>query len=378
MSSSQISKNSDSEIASGRDGRESQDKEEVEDTVNTISSGKRIKCSICDGVLENCRPYYRRYRTCPDCASKDSVLIAGKPHRFCQQCGKFQERYLFDGATRTCRERLSRHAERRRNAAKRKREKMAKEKSSKMPQAEPLLEKNKVSNNLSNLPVVFNPVVQKSIGSGFRSLQPSIGKLQVANPMLYSTERRSENRPVIHRPKVVRFNALGPHGEEERERAHANLNQILDSLGIFKQTREEAGFALPRSWRPENPISSPNMPPSLPSGRYIPFQRDMGALEGDRNPAVPIAGRLSSQHYSPAHPPSSMRVAVCEAAGAEQPSLMENNQQIGDEIERQEEGNDQVESKAAALQLLEHVLGLGQGRIRDLVMKMIHSSGSPP
>jgi hypothetical protein len=278
---------------------------------------------------------------------------------------------------------LSRHAERRRNAAKRKREKRAKEMSSKMPQGEPLLEKKELSNNLNDVPVVFNPVGQKSIGSGFRSLQPSSNHFKVAHPMLNSTEKR----PVIHRPKVLRFNASGPYGEEERERAYANLNHILDSLGIFRQTREEAGFALPRRWRPENPVFSPNMPPSVLIGRFLPAQTDMGALEGDRNPAVPIAGRLPSQHYGPVHPSRSMRVAVCEAADAQQPSLMENNNnnnypQIGDKIEGQEEGNDQVESKDAVLQLLEQVLGLAkggqQGTIRDLVMKMIDSSGSPP
>lgn len=84
--------------------------------------GKTAICMICSSVLKECRPYYKRYRICPDCASKEHVVFNDKKMRFCQQCGKLQDVELFDGLTRTCKERLMKHAERRRNAAQARRE----------------------------------------------------------------------------------------------------------------------------------------------------------------------------------------------------------------------------------------------------------------
>jgi len=384
----QVSKpdHTDSEgAASGREGWESgnrQNKEEAEytDIVNT-SLGKRTKCSICDVVLEDCRPYYRRYRVCPDCASKDSVLIAGKLHRFCQQCGKFQERYLFDGATRTCRDRLSRHAERRRNAAKRKRDKKGKEIPSEMPQAGSVVEKIEVSMDVNDAVVAVNHPGQKSRGSAFTSLQPSSSSMQVAHPTLYAREMHTETRPAIHRPQALRFNIPGPYGEEERMHAYAKLNKILDSLGILKQVREEAGFALPQGRSLKRVGSSPKMASSRRTRRGIPYQRDMGGLEADHNPAVPVVSRrsMSERTSGSVYPSPHVRVPVngTEGARAKRPVFLRTNREniVGSRV--QQEMNDQEASQAATMQLLEQALRLAdrgeQGILRDFVMKLIDS-----
>lgn len=73
-------------------------------------------CQVCQSSLSNERPYYQRYRICPGCSTKDKQDDDGIVKRFCQQCGKFQAISLFDGSMRTCRERLDRHAARRRKA----------------------------------------------------------------------------------------------------------------------------------------------------------------------------------------------------------------------------------------------------------------------
>ena len=80
---------------------------------------------VCDAVVDDTRPYYRRYRTCHICATAERVILHGEPHRFCQQCGKYERLELFQGLARTCRVALARHSERRRNATiQRKKKKM--------------------------------------------------------------------------------------------------------------------------------------------------------------------------------------------------------------------------------------------------------------
>lgn len=86
---------------------------------------KETHCLVCDAVVDDTRPYYRRYRTCHICATAERVILNGGPHRFCQQCGKYERLELFQGLARTCRVALARHSERRRNATiQRKKKKM--------------------------------------------------------------------------------------------------------------------------------------------------------------------------------------------------------------------------------------------------------------
>lgn len=246
---------------------------------------------------------------------------------------------------------------------------------SETPPAEPLLEKKKVSNNVDDVVAVVHRPGQKRRGSAFRSLQPSSNNLQVVHPMLYATEMRTENRPAIHRPRVLRFNASGPYGEEERGRAYAILDQILDGLGIFQQVRQEAGFVLPQSRTLKNIASSPKIPSAHGNIIFIPRKRDMDGLNGKCSAAVPVVTRTPSTH---SRPTTQARVAVIESVHAEQPSILEADKKNGDVSEAREERNDQTESQVAAVQLLEHALGLAdksqRGRIRDIVLKIIDSS----
>lgn len=95
----------------------------------SIRKKKDTHCLVCDAIVDDTRPYYRRYRTCHLCATAERVILHGEPHRFCQQCGKYEMLSLFEGQARTCRVALARHSERRRNATlqrkKRKMEEMA-------------------------------------------------------------------------------------------------------------------------------------------------------------------------------------------------------------------------------------------------------------
>lgn len=81
-----------------------------------IRRRKETHCLVCDVVVDDTRPYYRRYRTCHICATAEKVILQGEAQRFCQQCGKYEKLDLFDGQARTCRVALARHSERRRNA----------------------------------------------------------------------------------------------------------------------------------------------------------------------------------------------------------------------------------------------------------------------
>lgn len=86
------------------------------------NQNKPIYCIVCDTLVNEDRPYYRRYRTCRACASRERVMLRGAPHRFCQQCGKYEPVESFDVGTRTCRVALARHAERRRIQSEKKRQ----------------------------------------------------------------------------------------------------------------------------------------------------------------------------------------------------------------------------------------------------------------
>ena len=91
----------------------------------SVRKRKETHCLVCDAIVDDSRPYYRRYRTCHICATAERVSLHGDPHRFCQQCGKYELLSLFEGQARTCRVALARHSERRRNATlQRKRRKM--------------------------------------------------------------------------------------------------------------------------------------------------------------------------------------------------------------------------------------------------------------
>lgn len=58
--------------------------------------------------------YYQRYRVCEQHLKMLSLMVDGKPSRFCQQCGRFHELHEFDGNKRSCRARLQQHNARRR------------------------------------------------------------------------------------------------------------------------------------------------------------------------------------------------------------------------------------------------------------------------
>lgn len=83
---------------------------------------RETRCIVCACVVNEDRPYYKRYRTCRSCASRERVMLKGSPHRFCQQCGKYEPLECFDVGTRTCRVALARHAERRRMASEKRRQ----------------------------------------------------------------------------------------------------------------------------------------------------------------------------------------------------------------------------------------------------------------
>ncbi|KXZ47614.1 hypothetical protein GPECTOR_34g773 [Gonium pectorale] len=67
----------------------------------------------CGASLVGLRDYYQRYKICEFHLKVNSVLKGGVPHRFCQQCGRFQPVSEFDGEKRSCRVMLQRHCNRR-------------------------------------------------------------------------------------------------------------------------------------------------------------------------------------------------------------------------------------------------------------------------
>ncbi|EFN57881.1 hypothetical protein CHLNCDRAFT_57007 [Chlorella variabilis] len=76
--------------------------------------GSSARCQICEVDLSTERIFFRRYRACPQHVHADQIELEGRPHRFCQQCGRFHRLECFDGDKRSCREQLAQHAARRR------------------------------------------------------------------------------------------------------------------------------------------------------------------------------------------------------------------------------------------------------------------------
>ncbi|KXZ44247.1 hypothetical protein GPECTOR_70g477 [Gonium pectorale] len=75
-----------------------------------------LVCQVegCGHDLSVEKGYYQRYRVCEPHMKLLSLVVNGKPSRFCQQCGRFQELTEFDGSKRSCRARLLQHNARRR------------------------------------------------------------------------------------------------------------------------------------------------------------------------------------------------------------------------------------------------------------------------
>ncbi|PSC68456.1 squamosa promoter binding [Micractinium conductrix] len=75
-------------------------------------------CQVCHVVLAvDCPSYFRRYRICSIHRDALSVMLAEQEQRFCQQCGTFHPLAKFAGTRRSCRDRLRKHAIRRRKTA---------------------------------------------------------------------------------------------------------------------------------------------------------------------------------------------------------------------------------------------------------------------
>lgn len=68
----------------------------------------------CSMAVGNGKDYHSRYKICEFHLKAHVVQKNGSPHRFCQQCGKFQPLEDFDGDKRSCRARLDKHNARRR------------------------------------------------------------------------------------------------------------------------------------------------------------------------------------------------------------------------------------------------------------------------
>ncbi|KAL4425152.1 hypothetical protein ABPG77_008257 [Micractinium sp. CCAP 211/92] len=76
-------------------------------------------CMVCGMLLPQGKvsPYFRRYRVCAEHRDALSVPLRGQNQRFCQQCGTFHPLAKFTGNRRSCRERLHKHAVRRRKGS---------------------------------------------------------------------------------------------------------------------------------------------------------------------------------------------------------------------------------------------------------------------
>lgn len=68
----------------------------------------------CGKTLMDMKRYYKRYKICPEHMEMEFLVVDGHKIRFCQQCGRFQPLDDFDGAKKSCRERLAKHNGRRR------------------------------------------------------------------------------------------------------------------------------------------------------------------------------------------------------------------------------------------------------------------------
>ncbi|KAI3728646.1 hypothetical protein L6452_17285 [Arctium lappa] len=82
------------------------------------SSGTRCcQAEKCTADLTEAKQYHRRHKVCELHAKAQSVIVAGSPQRFCQQCSRFHELSEFDDTKRSCRRRLAGHNERRRKSS---------------------------------------------------------------------------------------------------------------------------------------------------------------------------------------------------------------------------------------------------------------------
>ncbi|PRW20468.1 squamosa promoter-binding 6 [Chlorella sorokiniana] len=77
-------------------------------------------CQVCQAPLFG--RYETRFKVCRTHREADEVLHNGKVQRFCQQCNTFHVTERFEGSQRSCREQLARHAERRRELRRARRE----------------------------------------------------------------------------------------------------------------------------------------------------------------------------------------------------------------------------------------------------------------
>lgn len=76
-----------------------------------------LNCVVlnCGKSLNHHAEYYQRYRICKEHLLSPMINIGTEgPHRFCQQCGKFEHITCFDDEKRNCRDRLRKHNDRRR------------------------------------------------------------------------------------------------------------------------------------------------------------------------------------------------------------------------------------------------------------------------
>ncbi|WIA12291.1 hypothetical protein OEZ85_012347 [Tetradesmus obliquus] len=80
----------------------------------TAKSHLVCKVDDCHTVLSSSKAYYQRHRVCAAHLAAMAATVDGVPSRFCQQCGKFQPLTEFDQDKRSCRSRLKRHNNRRR------------------------------------------------------------------------------------------------------------------------------------------------------------------------------------------------------------------------------------------------------------------------
>lgn len=78
---------------------------------------KEKQCQCCGVLLTGLASYFRRYRICPEHRDALTVSLRGQDQRFCQQCGTFHPVSKFAGSRRSCRDRLRKHAIRRRKCS---------------------------------------------------------------------------------------------------------------------------------------------------------------------------------------------------------------------------------------------------------------------
>lgn len=71
-------------------------------------------CQLCNKNLVGSKVYYVRNKICLEHSQADCCTVDGRPQRWCQQCCRFQDIDDFEGNHRTCKHRLSKHNERRR------------------------------------------------------------------------------------------------------------------------------------------------------------------------------------------------------------------------------------------------------------------------